>query len=256
MNPLAGTSDCDAPSRQLRLFRRATGETSVHIHLPKPLHGWREVVGEVGIIVIGILIALSAEELVQTIHWSHMVDEAKESLTAQLQVSYFNSRERIAFQGCTERQLDRLDELLERPAIPDKLNRVNIPVRLWGTSAWDAAVSSGAAAHMTPEDRNGYATLFAFTDRMGELNAKEFDITTSLDTIYRHPKLSESTRDRLIQNVSQLRSYQRLLALGSRQWLNSARELGMNDKVLTAEDRRDLTRSRCLLPDSPPSPGH
>lgn len=30
----------------------------MHFHLPKPLHGWREFVGEVGIIVLGGLIAL------------------------------------------------------------------------------------------------------------------------------------------------------------------------------------------------------
>jgi hypothetical protein len=30
----------------------------MHFHLPKPLHGWREFIGEVGIIVIGVLIAL------------------------------------------------------------------------------------------------------------------------------------------------------------------------------------------------------
>jgi hypothetical protein len=27
-------------------------------HLPKPLHGWRQFAGEVGIIVIGVLIGL------------------------------------------------------------------------------------------------------------------------------------------------------------------------------------------------------
>ena len=32
----------------------------MHIHLPKPLHGWRAFVGEVGIIVLGVLIALGA----------------------------------------------------------------------------------------------------------------------------------------------------------------------------------------------------
>jgi len=32
----------------------------MHFHLPKPLHGWREFAGEVGIIVIGVLIALGA----------------------------------------------------------------------------------------------------------------------------------------------------------------------------------------------------
>jgi hypothetical protein len=29
----------------------------MHFHLPKPLHGWREFAGEVGIIVVGVLIA-------------------------------------------------------------------------------------------------------------------------------------------------------------------------------------------------------
>ena len=41
----------------------------MHFHLPKPLHGWREFVGEVGIIVIGVLIALGAEQVVETLHW-------------------------------------------------------------------------------------------------------------------------------------------------------------------------------------------
>ncbi len=30
----------------------------MHLHLPKPLHGWREFPGEVGIIVIGVPLAL------------------------------------------------------------------------------------------------------------------------------------------------------------------------------------------------------
>ena len=38
----------------------------MHFHLPKPLHGWREFAGEVGIIVLGVLIALGAEQLIQT----------------------------------------------------------------------------------------------------------------------------------------------------------------------------------------------
>ena len=37
----------------------------MHFHLPKPLHGWREFVGEVGIIVIGVLIALGAQQVVE-----------------------------------------------------------------------------------------------------------------------------------------------------------------------------------------------
>ena len=38
-----------------------SGALFMHIHLPKPLHGWRAFLGEVGIIVLGVLIALAAE---------------------------------------------------------------------------------------------------------------------------------------------------------------------------------------------------
>ena len=41
----------------------------MHVQLPKPLHGWRAFVGEVGIIVIGVLIALGAQQIAETIHW-------------------------------------------------------------------------------------------------------------------------------------------------------------------------------------------
>lgn len=41
------------------------GAIRVHFHLPKPLHGWREFLGEEGIIVFGVLIALGAEQIVE-----------------------------------------------------------------------------------------------------------------------------------------------------------------------------------------------
>jgi hypothetical protein len=41
----------------------------MHVHLPKPLHGWREFAGEVGVIVIGVMIALGAQQLLEDWHW-------------------------------------------------------------------------------------------------------------------------------------------------------------------------------------------
>lgn len=31
----------------------------MHVHMPKPLHGWRASIGEVGIIVLGVLMLLA-----------------------------------------------------------------------------------------------------------------------------------------------------------------------------------------------------
>ena len=35
----------------------------MRFNLPKPLHGWREFAGEVGVIVLGVLIALGFEQI-------------------------------------------------------------------------------------------------------------------------------------------------------------------------------------------------
>ena len=43
--------------------------------LPKPLHGWRALFGEVGIIVIGVLIALGAEQVVEGVHERNVAEE-------------------------------------------------------------------------------------------------------------------------------------------------------------------------------------
>jgi hypothetical protein len=37
----------------------------MQIQLPKPLHGWREFAGEVGVVLLGVLVALGAP-LVET----------------------------------------------------------------------------------------------------------------------------------------------------------------------------------------------
>ena len=49
-------------------------------HLPKPLHGWREFAGEVGVIVVGVLIALTAEEVLNEYNWHREVEKAEVAL--------------------------------------------------------------------------------------------------------------------------------------------------------------------------------
>lgn len=56
----------------------------MHFHLPKPLHGWREFAGEVGIIVIGVLIALGAEQLVEDWRWHERLAAAQKTIDFEL----------------------------------------------------------------------------------------------------------------------------------------------------------------------------
>ena len=224
----------------------------MHFHLPKPMHGWREFAGEVGIIVVGVLIALAAEEFVQRLNWREQVREAREALDAQLAESQYAALERVARSECTNRKLDRLDELIEGDNVPEvDLSQVT-GIRLWGTSSWDAASSSGAVAHMTPELRNRYANLFSFTSVLGELNREEYSAMADFRTIKKHPRLTETSRDRLSRDLAQVRSHNDLLTLGARQWLETAKPLKLQ---VPEEDAKNLLKKPpCRLPDAPSRP--
>lgn len=50
------------------------------VHKPKPWHNWREFLAEIATIVIGVLIALGAEQAVEWLHWRREVEAERGSL--------------------------------------------------------------------------------------------------------------------------------------------------------------------------------
>ena len=65
----------------------------MHIHLPNPLHGWREFLGEVGIIFIGVMLATGAEQTIEALHHRSQVLEMSEKLREES----LESRDGMAF---------------------------------------------------------------------------------------------------------------------------------------------------------------
>ncbi len=78
----------------------------MHFHLPKPLHGWREFAGEVGIIVVGILIALAGEQIVEAVHWRSEVANFRQAADGEVALDLGTYQYRIKENGCVERRLD------------------------------------------------------------------------------------------------------------------------------------------------------
>lgn len=63
----------------------------MHVHLPKPLHGWRAFAGEVGVIVLGVLIALAAEQAVEALHWRDQTATLRENLHREIRDDQWNA---------------------------------------------------------------------------------------------------------------------------------------------------------------------
>ena len=220
----------------------------MHFHLPKPLHGWREFAGEVGIIVIGVLIALGAEQVVEGFHWRNNVAGAKQDLAAELEGNLFNAEQRAGLEACVDRRLDQLADLIDHPpAKPWKLlpGHNLVPIRVWSSSGWDSAVADGAVAHMSRRDRANYAYTYSYVRGMHAMVLEEYPVSVEFRMLEHGGPLSEASQDRLRADLARMRGYNRLLAVGGRQVAQDIQNLGVR---LTVEDRQTLSQEGCAMP--------
>ena len=136
----------------------------MHLHLPKPLHGWREFAGEVGIIVIGVLIALGAEQLVETFHWNREVADARLALDAEIAHTNKAFAFRVAAHDCIADRLSKLNAIVEHAARHDPLPAVGEVIPDIGnalsTSAWETSRAAQTLDHFDREPLRLYGQYY------------------------------------------------------------------------------------------------
>jgi hypothetical protein len=219
----------------------------VEIHNPKPIRNWSEFLKEVGTIIIGVFIALAAEEAMSNYNWRHEVGIVQDSLDDELSDALFAAMERVKIADCQRRTLDGLDQLADESR--GTLMIRNDPVtrnRVWGSAAWDAAVASGAIAHMNHEERNTYAVLFSFVRMFHELNIRQEELWARI-AAYRRPRsLTADSRDRFVETVSGLRALTGTMNHAAQQFIEAAKPLNIQ---LTPEDAATLRQPlQCPMP--------
>ena len=165
----------------------------MQFHLPKPLHGWREFAGEVGIIVIGVLIALGAQQLVEAANWRRDVADFRDSVRSEISRDLWTYPYRAAQKRCINARLDELQRWLDswRAGRPLALTGpIGIPVSaVIRTSAWDGR-DPATLAHMARSERVEYGFLYSefannevhrLDERAAWIELASFDGATLLD---------------------------------------------------------------------------
>ena len=165
----------------------------MHFHLPKPLHGWREFAGEVGIIVIGVCIALGAEQVVETIHWKNEVSEFRTSINHEVAENLGSYEYRMKQNRCVEARLSELEIWLDgwRKGGPETLlGPISGPITLsLHTAVWGSR-DPRVMAHMPLDTRLTYATIYdeaanievhRLDEREAWLELSEYDGSSELD---------------------------------------------------------------------------
>lgn len=149
----------------------------MHIHLPKPLHGWREFVGEVGIIVIGVLIALVAEQVVEDWNWQQKVSAERNSLMVELG----NDRARWEFDmqqsRCGVQQLDGLIAWARNGAAGKEPphGAISSNFFLMHSASWTLASGNQTLEHFPLDEQLAFANLY------DGISHRQKDITDAID---------------------------------------------------------------------------
>jgi hypothetical protein len=125
-----------------------------------PSMGWRAFWSEIVIVVLGVVIALAANEAVQEWNWRNKVKDAEARLEGDVTWAFLWSAEKIASQPCVDAQLAALARTVNasgatlQPTHPasskqDLQYLVRMGHRPYRFTMWDALVADGTATHFS-----------------------------------------------------------------------------------------------------------
>lgn len=189
----------------------------MHFHLPKPLHGWRAFVGEVGIIVLGVLIALGADQAVEDWRWHRKADRAIELLRQEIADEYVEAAEAAITAPCVDRQLKGLEARLSNrdsrftpaPAYSGTFGEVTFrsPNRVWSDDVWRSVVSDGVASHLPADLRIRLGKFYSQIEFMRNDN-RATDLISWRMRVLAHPiQPDAATRANLIEELELTRGH-------------------------------------------------
>lgn len=159
---------------------------AMEIHTPKrPIHTSREFLKEVGIIVLGVLIALAAEQTVEKLHERTIASEARETIRAEARLDLgFMRDDRVLEQECIDHRLDQIGALLARArdgALDQPPSWIGRPQTApMFMERWRSALASGRTSLLSAREQERYGQLYGLFERYDQHEAHEQQIWADL----------------------------------------------------------------------------
>ena len=204
----------------------------MHFHLPKPLHGWREFAGEVGIIVVGVLIALSAEQVVEAIHGRQELSQSNRAMELELGESVGQAVVRVDASPCVEQRLDRLAAIVDEAVASHRLppvGRVPSPQYFtWPSGTYQSMIASDVA-NRQPRDRlQALSGIYDFIADLNEEQRREIDVWTRLYALVGPGRPFDAEDARQARSaIADARSLDRIIALRALRIMQLLRAYGI-----------------------------
>lgn len=180
------------------------------IHAPEhPIHTWREFGIHIAVVTVGILIAIGLEGVRESFVTHHLLRETREGFKGETALALDYMSRELPSVAAGSQNLHALVE--QMPALakshPEQvvavLKSVQNPNYFFSANAWQAALSTGALAHMSPTEASTYAWASQSTKTYTEWQGKALDAQMRTDAFWQshpHPTAAEIAQgDELIR---------------------------------------------------------
>ena len=209
-----------------------------------PIHGWRTFLGEVGIIVLGVLIALAAQQVAEGWQWRQRTDDARTRLAREVGAMSGQLYERLIVQRCLLDRLAGLADGLEKsgPAwqgAPEQFsgsqryfsNKLPVayrpPRRDLIDSIWVNIQNDGTLGHLRPDEAERIAAVYASARSIQLLFSQEQEMAATLGPLARDLTFDAGDRTRMLQAVYSLDRLNSSILFAAKNLINDAGKLDL-----------------------------
>jgi hypothetical protein len=163
-------------------------------HKHGSIKNWREFAKEVGIIVLGVVIALGGEQAVEAIHHQSEVQELRQALNEELSFDMGELQYEVQLTPCINARLAELDRWREswKAGHPLKLtHELSVPPsRNFRTNTWRTAAGT-AVALMPLKERMAYSQFYDSVEAVTEFKNASWEAWIDLYRYWDATNLSD-----------------------------------------------------------------
>jgi hypothetical protein len=231
----------------------------------KPPHGWNAVAWELGIVTVGVLIALVAQQWVEDAQNRHVAAETRTALRDEIEDNLVAVQLRSTATPCIDRRLGDIRKLLDdwgrSGTFKTPLWVAQAPRLPLGFARFDAASAAGRMALLPREEQYQVGTVVEGLRQFQAMQDAEFMAWAKLRTLEAGAKALSPGERSMVRAALQEAAYHNYNAkLTSRRLLPTAAEYGFrpdqrrfNSRVRRIWKNGRYTPAICAPIDTPPA---
>ncbi|HEU4497960.1 MAG TPA: hypothetical protein VFR60_01365 [Sphingomicrobium sp.] len=234
----------------------------------RPLEGWRAFAGEVGVVVLGVLLALGAQQIAESVNERSEAAQTRATLTGEIQESLAVLELRRAAQPCIDRRLKELRAIVNQWGRTGSFETPRwVSQATWfafDTARFEAAQSAGRLALLPSEEQYRFGLVVESLRTFRDIQKRETDAWSTLRMLQSGPEvLSASDRTAVRVALQEASTLNHFAQISVGQTLPQAAAFGWRPDMTRVQQRMGLAwkdgrfrPSVCISIDTPPDQAH